>query len=371
MKPLFHASLVNGPFDDPVLYVDFMFQKRALLFDLGDISRLSPRSLIRISHVFVTHTHMDHFIGFDHLIRLLLGRDQMLSIFGPPGIIESVQGRLSGYNWNLVGNYRYPFLLKVLEINKDHLKEILLVCRKKFAPQNPPKKMDIPEDGLIHRDEQFVIKATALDHKISSMAFFLKERFHLNVNKKKLKELGFATGPWLTNLKDSVYANKSYYYTIKVPVKDDETKFESGYLRKEILKTTPGQKIGYIVDCDNSPENKEKIIALMKGVDVLYIESSFLDKDKERARETAHLTAKEAGELASAAGAKKLQVFHFSSKYSGNEQLLIDEAQKAFAQESVTMEQKPAGIEQKAEEKTQGFKGSNGSRNQAIESSES
>ncbi len=330
MKPLFHTNLVNGPFDDPVLYVDFMFQKRALLFDLGDISKLSARSLIKISHVFVTHTHMDHFIGFDHLIRFLLGRDQTLSIFGPPGIIESVQGRLSGYNWNLVGNYRYPFLLKVFEINEDHLKEILLVCSKKFAPQDPPKKLAIPEGGLIHRDDQFIIKATALDHKIPSMAFFLKERFHLNVNKEKMNELGFATGPWLSDLKYSIYSNKSYDYTIKVPVKDDIMEYESGYLKKEILKTTPGQAIGYIVDCDYTRENQEKIIALMNGVDVLYIESSFLDKDKERARETAHLTAKEAGELAREAGAKKLQVFHFSPKYSGNEKLLIEEAQKAF-----------------------------------------
>ena len=330
MKPLFHTSLINGPFDDPVLYVDFMFKKRALLFDLGDISKLSPRNLIRISHVFVTHTHMDHFIGFDYLIRLLLGRDQTLSLYGPPGIIESVQGRLSGYNWNLVGNYRYPFLLKVLEIHEDHLEEILLVCRKKFAPQDPPKKLAIPQDCLIHRDEQFIIKATALDHKIPSMAYFLKERFHLSVNKEKLKEFGFVVGPWLTKLKNSIYAKKSYNYTIKVQVKDNVREYESGYLKKEILKTTPGQEIGYIVDCDYTPENKEKIIAFMNGVDVLYIESSFLDKDKERARETAHLTAKEAGELARAAGVKKLQVFHFSPKYSGNEQLLIEEAQNAF-----------------------------------------
>ena len=78
----------------------------------------------------------------------------------------------------------------------------------------------------------------------------------------------------------------------------------------------------------------------MNEVDVLYIESSFLDKDEERARETAHLTAKEAGELARSAGVKKLQVFHFSSKYSGNEQLLIEEAQKAFNQGSGDRNQK-------------------------------
>ena len=340
MKPLFHTGLVNGPFDDPVLYADFMFQKRALLFDLGNIYRLSPRNLFKISHVFVTHTHMDHFIGFDHLIRLLLGRDQILSIFGPPGIIESVQGRLSGYNWNLVENYRYPFLLKVFEINKDHLKETILVCRKKFAPENSPKKIAIPNDGLIYREDQFIVKAVELDHKITSMAYLLKERFHLNVNKEKLKELGLDVGPWLSDLKKSVYANKSDNYILKVPVKERQVaatkEYKLGHLKKEVLKTTPGQKIGYIVDCDYTPENRGKILSFMNRVDVLYIEASFLDNDKKRARETAHLTAKEAGELAREAGVKKMQVFHFSHKYSGNEEVLVEEAQKAFIRDQGT-----------------------------------
>ena len=330
MKPLFHTSLVNGPFDDPVLYVDFMFHRRALLFDLGEISKLSPRSLLKVSHVFVTHTHMDHFIGFDHLIRLLLGRDQTLSIFGPPGIIESVQGRLSGYNWNLVGNYRYPFLLKVFEINEDHLKETLLTCRKKFIPENAPKKFAVPDDGLIYREDQFTVKAIALDHKISSMAYLLKERFHLNVNKENLKKLGLEVGPWLTDLKESIYNNKSDHYPIKVPLKGEVKERRVGDLKREILITTPGQEIGYIVDCGYTGENRKKIIAFMNSVDVLYIEASFLDKEKERARKTAHLTAREAGELAREAGAKKLQVIHFSPKYSGNPELLIEEAQKAF-----------------------------------------
>ena len=329
MKPLFHSSLVNGPFDDPALYVEFMFQKRAILFDLGSIYQLSPRNLLKISHVFVTHTHMDHFIGFDHLIRLFLGRDQTLSIYGPPGIIESVQGRLSGYNWNLVGNYRYPFLLKVLEINEDHLKEAVLVCRKKFIPENPPKKI-ATSGGIICMENQFLITAVALDHKIPSIAYLLKEQFHLNVNKEKLKRLGLDVGPWLSALKEAVYDSKSDNYIIKVPAKNDIVEYELGLLKKEILVTTPGQKIGYIVDCDYTPENQKKIVNLLKGIDFLYIEASFLDKDKERARETAHLTAREAGELAREAGVKELQVIHFSPKYSGNAKLLIEEAQKAF-----------------------------------------
>ena len=330
MKHLFHTSLVNGPFEDPVLYVDFMFHKKALLFDLGNIYKLSPRSLIKISHVFVSHTHMDHFIGFDHLIRFFLGRDQTLSVYGPPGIIDSVQGRLSGYNWNLVGNYRYPFLLKIVEINEDHLKEITLVCKKKFSSEKSPKKIDLSESGLICQEDQFMVRAIALDHKIPSMAYLLKERFHLNVNKEKLKELGLDIGPWLTNLKSNVYSNKPDNFTIEVPVKDIVREYGLGLLKREILKITPGQKIGYIVDCDYNVGNREKIIALMNKVDVLYIEASFLDKDKEKARETAHLTAKEAGKLSREAGAKKMQIFHFSHKYSGCSDLLVDEAKKAF-----------------------------------------
>lgn len=329
MKPLFHASLVNGPFDDPVLYVEFMFQKRALLFDIGNIYRLSPRHLLKISHVFVTHTHMDHFIGFDYLVRLLLGRDQTLSLYGPPGIIESVQGRLSGYNWNLVENYRYQFLLRVVEIHDDYLGEVELVCRKKFAPKNPMKKIKL-EGNLVYGEDQFTVRAVILDHKIPSIAYLLKERFHLNVNKEKLKKMGFRVGPWLSILKNSVYANKSDNYPIKVPVEDEERECELGDLKKGILMIKPGQKIGYIMDCDHTPDNRNKIIDLMGGIDVLYIEASFLEEDKDRARKTAHLTSIEAGELARGAGVKKLEVTHFSPKYSGKEKLLMLEAQKAF-----------------------------------------
>ena len=63
MRPSFLPRLVNGPFGDPGLFVPLTFQKRALLFDLGDLSRLSPGDLLKTSHVFVSHTHMDHFAG--------------------------------------------------------------------------------------------------------------------------------------------------------------------------------------------------------------------------------------------------------------------------------------------------------------------
>ncbi len=65
MRPRFHPRLINGPNDDPGLYVPFLFENRAIIFDLGDTHPLSTRDLLNISHAFITHTHIDHFIGFD------------------------------------------------------------------------------------------------------------------------------------------------------------------------------------------------------------------------------------------------------------------------------------------------------------------
>ena len=58
MRPNFHPVLVNGSAGDPALFIDCLFEHRALLFDLGDIRALPPRKLLRISHVFVSHAHM-------------------------------------------------------------------------------------------------------------------------------------------------------------------------------------------------------------------------------------------------------------------------------------------------------------------------
>ena len=71
---MFSAALINPPGGDPGVYLEMKYRRRALLFDLGEINALPPRNILKIEHVCVSHTHMDHFIGFDHLVRVCPGR---------------------------------------------------------------------------------------------------------------------------------------------------------------------------------------------------------------------------------------------------------------------------------------------------------
>src|SRR3954452_6083750 len=104
MAERFAPRLINGAFDDPGLFIGFHYERRAMLFDLGNIDNLSVREILKVSDVFISHAHMDHFIGFDHLLRYSLNR-QELRLFGPKGFIDNVRGKLAGYSWNLIRDY--------------------------------------------------------------------------------------------------------------------------------------------------------------------------------------------------------------------------------------------------------------------------
>lgn len=325
MKPLFHPHLVNGPLGDPALYIDFLFEKRALMFDLGDIPTLAPRKILRLSHVFVSHTHMDHFSGFDRLLRICLGRDTTLHLFGPPGFVAQVAHKLAGYTWNLVRNYDTDFTIVVSELHPDgRLDSARFRCRQEFKrePLEPAQTID----GVLLEEEAFRVRAATLDHKVPCLAFALEEKQHVNVWKSRLDAQGLTTGPWLRELKLAVLRGDDDARVFDV----DGRRVPLGELKRELLQIVPGQRIAYVVDVAYHEDNAARIADIAHGADVAFIEAHFLDQDAARAAETAHLTAAQAGRLARRAGVRRLVPFHFSARYSEHPGALEQEALHAF-----------------------------------------
>ncbi len=330
MRPSFLPRLVNGPFDDPSLFIPFLYEKRAVMFDLGDIISLSPRDILKISHIFITHTHMDHFIGFDRLLRLVLGRDQDLHLYGPENFIENVEGKLAGYSWNLVENYSNHLALHVTEVHGDHLLTKDYICQNRFIPASKPVKH--PFNGPLHKEPSFSVFTRILDHSIPCLGFTLEERFHINIVKDAVAEMGLETGPWLNEFKQALFNHQNPDSAFEVSFGKQQQKkiFVLGDLARQIALITPGQKISYIADVVYNESNIEKIVELVKDSDHLFIEASFLEEDRDIAEKKCHLTARQAGLIAGQAGVKQLTPFHFSPRYQGQGQLLEKEAMEAY-----------------------------------------
>jgi ribonuclease Z len=329
MKSAFIPRLVNHPFGDPGLYVSFRYQGRAMLFDLGRIDRQPAASLLKLSHVFVSHTHMDHFIGFDHLLRLFLARDRQLHLFGPQGIIDNVRGKLAGYTWNLVD--AYPFVLTVHEVTPTAIRHVRLPACSAFMPDS-----DAVDgfDGTLYETAEIRVTAAHLDHRIPCLGFALTERNRLNVKADQLAEMGVPAGRWLNQLKDAVRAGLPGDTPIHIEWKDGTERRQASFsvdeLRERLLVETRGQKIAYVVDTLFNRYNLERIVGLVSGADIFFCESLFLDADRHEASKRYHLTARQAGTLARAAAVARLETFHFSPRYERDPDPLRAEAQAVF-----------------------------------------
>ena len=180
MTWLVQPSLVNEPFSDPGLFIDFRFGRRALLFDLGDLTPLPPRQLLRVSHAFVSHTHMDHFAGFDRLLRICLHRATPLHLIGPAEFADRVEHKLRAYSLNLLDEQSFDFMIRVTEFNGDGF---VRICE--FRAREALRRRDMPLirliPGTLLDEEDFRIVGVVLDHGIPCLAFAFEEKLRVNV----------------------------------------------------------------------------------------------------------------------------------------------------------------------------------------------
>ncbi|HXD98680.1 MAG TPA: MBL fold metallo-hydrolase [Candidatus Acidoferrum sp.] len=333
MTQRFRAQLVNDPFGDPALYVDLVFERRALLFDAGALEPLPTRKLLRVSHVFVSHAHMDHFIGFDRLLRACLHQHKRIHLYGPAPFIGQLQHRLSAYTWNLLPEWATDLVLVATELGGDGRGRTASFHSHAAFSREAEDVVDLSR-GVLLEDDTFHVSAAVLDHKIPCLAFALEEKAHINVRTGALEEMGLPVGPWLVGLKHALARGAPDDFPVRIWWREGDVVSERhlplGALRDRVASTTPGQKIAYVVDVAYHAANARAIVDLVRGADLLFIEAPFLEADARTAAARGHLTASQAGRLAREAAVKQVIPIHFSPRYVGREEQLRREAQEAF-----------------------------------------
>jgi ribonuclease Z len=185
--------------------------------------------------------------------------------------------------------------------------------------------------GVLCDEPTHRVSAAILEHGTPCLAFALQEAAHVNVWKNRLLERGLPVGPWLRALKKAVVEHRADDHLIHIDgIATADRGFERLGSLRDVLTVTAGQKIGYVTDVADTPANRAAIVALVRNADILFIEAAFAGADDALARERAHLTTTAAGEIAREANVRRVEPFHFSPRYTGEQQRMLAEVTAAF-----------------------------------------
>jgi ribonuclease Z len=312
------AMLVNGVFGDPLLHIRLQHQRRSLLFDLGEATRLPARIAHQVTDVFITHSHIDHIGGFIWLLRSRIGNLPACRIYGPPGLADNIRGFVTGIHWDRVGERAPRF-----EISELHEQKVYRYRVQAGVAQPQIVGDELTSEGILLRDTAFQVRAMTLDHRIPVLAFALELRFDLDVRREQLANLGLTPGPWLSDLKARIAAGDRET-TIVLPNGSIATVRD---LADDILIVRSGPKLVYATDLADTIENRTRLQRLAQFAQAFFCESPFCDADSEQAARTGHLTTRACGEIATASHVERLIPFHFSRRYQ-------DEPARVYAEVS-------------------------------------
>ncbi|MGC8899477.1 MAG: ribonuclease Z [Candidatus Micrarchaeia archaeon] len=250
------------------------WQGEVFLFDAGEgFQRQMMRHRVgygSVSHVFISHLHLDHFIGIYGFIETLrLAGAKKLSIHAP-----------RGFEKLLINTW--PFL----EINE--LKE-----------------------GEVLRAKDYSISGFKVKHGGRAFGFVFKENDKIKFDEKKAKSLG---------IKGRLFS--------EIEKKGEVVVNGKKILLSEVSWVRPGRKIVYTGDTSEDTN----IARHAEAADILIHEATFLEEHKEEAKERMHSTAVQAAKIASKAGVKTLVLTHISPRYHlSDDQKFVKEAKKYFS----------------------------------------
>ena len=236
----------------------------------------------KIDFILISHAHGDHYFGLIGLISTysLLRRKNKLTVFCPRVVSETVNTQMK------ISSMFLSYELEIIELNSN-------------------------DSEIIYESNDFSISTIPLKHSIYCNGFLFREKN----NKRKLN----------IDLAMKLNINKIYYNKL---TKGENVFNENGDEINYREVTSKGSKNKSYAYCSDTTYYTS-IIEKISHVDLLYHESTFLEKDREKAKLTMHSTAMDAAKIARDAQVNKLIIGHFSSRYE-NLDLFINEVEQIF-----------------------------------------
>jgi ribonuclease Z len=331
MRIILQTEFPNGHFGDPALYVRDISGKAALLFDCGDLTRFSTKKLLKVTHIFLSHCHVDHFFGFDLFLRVHIGTVKTIHVLGPPETSERVAGKLRGYTWNLIREQNLEFVVTDIDHARSEMHTVRFHSRDQFQPTGAVKAKWNTHSPVFDAGA-YQVSCVELDHRTPSLAYAVEERPAVRILKDALDERELVPGPWIQDLKNwFIFGGHADAMILVTTKKGGLKKFRASQLSKWLLIPEHRHKIAYVTDGAASARNWQVLLPLVQGADLLFHETCFLEEDQELADETKHFTTRFVGELATAAKVGQLVPFHFSKRYLDRPEEVLRELSSHFS----------------------------------------
>lgn len=262
--------------------------EKLFLFDCAEGTQVQLRKnhvrLQKIEHIFISHLHGDHYFGLMGLVTSfhLLGREAELHLYAHPDLEKIIHLHLEASQTIL----RYPL---------------------KFHGIDPDKAEVILDNTSVE------VRTIPMMHNFPTCGFLIREK-QAKPNIRK----DFIEGKELTRI-DFRRIKAGQDYTDK-----------EGKVYKNAEITTPPRLGRAYAYCTDTAYN-EDVVPLIKGVDLLYHEATFMEDKAADAAAKFHSTAKQAANIALKAGAKRLVIGHYSARYK-EPAALLSEAKEVFPQ---------------------------------------
>ncbi len=312
---MFSAQIKSDIDEDICILVQVANHSYNYLCDCGEAKKLTVKECRNTNAIFISHTHIDHFVNFDTILRHQIGIERKVIICGPKGITEQIQKRIQSYCWNLIEPNAIEYEVREIIANNSIRSTILR------PPLWEQEEQKTNSSTTIFNENEFYVTFEILDHKTASIAYLFKTHPKTKIQLPK----HIKGGIWVAALKEAYHTNA--INTI-IDVHGDM------YFAKDLfymIRKAPIDSLGIIMDHAANEENHQKIKRLFTNCQQVYIECFYKDEDTDAAIVNYHSYASMSAHIMKECNVTNAIPVHFSRKYSIDDiNTLINQFKKVY-----------------------------------------